>query len=102
MAMRNRILLAAIALSAAMVSLPVAARAFVEIQVAPPAPRVEVVPPPRPNYVWTPGYWRWNGRRHIWINGVWVPARRGFHWEPAAWAQGPNGRWHLVPGRWVR
>jgi hypothetical protein len=102
MAMRNRILLAAIAVSAAMVSLPVAARAIIDIEIAPPAPRVEVAPPPRVGYVWTPGYWRWNGRRHVWINGVWVPARRGYHWEPAAWVQGPNGRWHLAPGRWVR
>lgn len=102
MAMRNRIMLAAIAASAAMVSLPATARAFVEIEVAPPPPRVEVVPPPRANYVWAPGYWRWNGRRHVWINGVWVPARRGFHWEPAAWVQAPNGRWHLVPAHWVR
>jgi hypothetical protein len=100
--MRNRILLAAIAVSAAAVSLPVAARAIVDIEIAPPAPRVEVVPPPRLGYAWTPGYWRWNGRRHVWINGVWVPARRGYHWEPAAWVQGPSGRWHMVPGRWVR
>jgi len=76
MAMRNRILLAAIAVSAAMASLPVAARAIIDIEIAPPAPRVEVVPPPRVGYAWTPGYWRWNGRRHVWINGVWVPARR--------------------------
>jgi hypothetical protein len=102
MTIRNRILLAAVALSTAIVSLPTTARTFVEIQVAPPPPQVEVVPPPRLNYQWAPGYWRWNGRRHVWIRGVWVPVRRGFHWEPAVWVQGPSGRWHLVPGHWVR
>ena len=102
MTIRNRILLAAVALSAAIVSLPTTARTFVEIQVAPPPPRVEVVPPPRLNYQWAPGYWRWNGRRHVWIRGVWVPVRRGFHWEASAWVQGPSGRWHLVPGHWER
>ncbi len=102
MTIRNRVLLAAVALSAAMVSLPGTARTFVEIQVAPPAPRVEVVPAPRVGYVWAPGYWRWNGRRHVWINGRWVGERRGFHWEPDGWVQGPNGRWHMRQGRWAR
>ena len=102
MALRNRILLAAIALSAAMVSLPGVARTFVEIQVAPPAPRLEVVPPARVGYVWAPGYWRWNGRHHVWIRGSWVRERRGWHWERDAWVQGPNGRWHLARGHWER
>ena len=102
MALRNRILLAAIALSAAMVSLPGVARTFVEIQVAPPAPRLEVVPPARVGYVWAPGYWRWNGRHHVWIRGSWVRERRGWHCERVAWVQGPNGRWHLARGHWER
>jgi hypothetical protein len=102
MAIRNRILLAAVALSAAFVSLPGTARTFVDIEIAPPPPRVEVVPGPRVGYVWAPGYWRWNGRRHVWITGRWVGERRGFHWGPEAWVQGPNGRWHLRPGRWAR
>jgi len=102
MAMRNRILLAAIALSAAAVSLPGAARTYVEIQVAPRAPRVEIVPAARVGYVWSPGYWRWNGHRHVWVGGVWVRERHGWRWEPQHWVQGPSGRWHFVAGRWVR
>ena len=102
MALRNRILLAAVALSAAIVSLPGAAiAAVVEIEVAPPAPRVEVVPAPRVGYVWAPGYWRWNGRKHVWVSGVWVQARPGWRYEPDTWVQGPNGRWHLRRGHWV-
>ena len=102
MSLRNRVLLAAFALSAATVALPTAAATVVEIQVAPPAPRVEVVPPPRVGYVWAPGYWRWNGRRHVWINGSWMRERRGWRWQPETWVQGPNGRWHLRRGYWVR
>ncbi len=102
MAIRNRILLAAIALSATAVSLPSTAATFVDIQLAPPAPRVEVVPPARVGYVWSPGYWRWNGHRHVWVGGVWVRERRGWHWEPQHWVQSPGGRWHFVAGRWVR
>jgi hypothetical protein len=52
--------------------------------------------------VWSPGYWRWNGHRHVWTRGVWVRERRGWHWEPQHWVQGPNGRWHFVAGRWAR
>ena len=102
MAMRNRILFATVLLGAALAPLPGAARTFVDIQIAPPPPRAEVVPAPRVGYVWAPGYWRWNGRRHVWIHGSWVRERRGFHWEPEAWVQGPNGRWHLRPGHWSR
>ena len=38
------------------------AQVGVDITVAPPAPRVEVVPPPRVGFVWAPGYWEWRGR----------------------------------------
>ena len=52
MALRNRILLAALALSTAAVSLPAAARTYVDIEIAPPPPQVEIVPGPRVGYVW--------------------------------------------------
>jgi hypothetical protein len=102
MAIRNRIVLAGIALSAAIVSLPATAKTVVDIEIAPPAPRVEVVPEARVGYVWAPGYWRWNGHRHVWIHGSWVRERRGWHWVPDAWVQKPNGHWHFVRGHWVR
>ncbi|HEY2863736.1 MAG TPA: hypothetical protein VGK37_08985 [Casimicrobiaceae bacterium] len=102
MPLRNRILLAALALGAATLALPSAAKTVVEIQVGPPPPRVEVVPAPRVGYVWAPGYWRWNGRRHVWINGSWVHERRGWRWQPETWVQAPNGRWHLRRGYWAR
>jgi hypothetical protein len=71
------------------------------ISVAPPPPRVEVVPRPRHGYAWSPGYWRWSGHRHVWVRGNWVRERRGWHWVPAHWvANGP--RWHYVPGYWAR
>ena len=73
----------------------------VDINVAPPPPRIVAPPPPRYGYVWVPGYWRWNGHRHIWVSGYWVRERRGFHWVPAHWVQtGPY--WHFVPGHWAR
>lgn len=78
-----------------------AASVAVDINVAPPPPRVIAPPPPRYGYVWVPGYWRWSGHHHIWVNGYWVRERRGYHWVPAHWVQrGPY--WHFVPGHWAR
>ena len=72
----------------------------VEITVAPPVPRVEVVPPPRPGYVWGPGYWRWDGHRHVWAEGRWMRARHGNVWVPEHWNQKGN-HWVFVPGHWA-
>lgn len=37
----------------------------------PPPLRVEVVPPPRPGYLWVPGRWAWEKDRHRWVEGRW-------------------------------
>jgi WXXGXW repeat (2 copies) len=77
------------------------ARVAVDIDVAPPAPRVIVAPPPRAGFVWAPGYWNWNGRAHVWHEGYWVRERRGYHWVPDAWvARGPH--YHYQRGHWER
>lgn len=50
-------------------------RAPVEVVVkaAPPAVRVEKMPPrPAPDYVWVAGYWSWNNADYVWVPGVWV------------------------------
>jgi len=80
---------------------PVHAQVGIDIQIAPPAPRVLVAPPPRPGWVWAPGFWRWDGYRHVWVDGHWMHERRGFHWVPEAWIP-RHGRYHFVPGHWVR
>jgi len=73
----------------------------IDIDVAPPAPRVETVPGPRAGFVWAPGYWRWNGHSHAWHNGYWIKERRGYHWVPDAWVG--NGRhYHYAKGHWER
>jgi hypothetical protein len=73
----------------------------IDIDIAPPAPRVEVLPPARPGFVWAPGFWEWRDRAHVWVPGRWVPERRGFHWVPDRWEQrGPH--WHHVEGHWER
>src|SRR3984957_45864 len=73
----------------------------VDIDVAPPAPQVEVVPAPRAGFVWAPGFWEWRGHTHVWVPGRWVGERRGYHWVPDRWEQrGPH--WHHERGHWER
>ena len=72
----------------------------VDVRVAPPPPRYERVRV-RPGYVWTPGYWRWNGRAHYWVGGNYVPVRRGYVYVPPRW--NPYGRgWRFNEGHWAR
>lgn len=79
------------------------ARTFVDIgiNVTPPPPRYERVVV-RPGYTWTPGYYNWDGRyrRYVWVGGYYVANRRGHHWVPAHWQQGPRGGWHFRQGHW--
>ena len=75
----------------------------VGINVAPPAPRYEVVPPPRVGYAWAPGYWRWDpyARRHVWVVGRWIPARRGYIYRAPRW-EPYRGGWRFHDGYWGR
>jgi hypothetical protein len=99
----HKALLIALSLSGGMMicaSLAVAA-ADITIDVAPPAPRIEVVPAPRAGYVWAPGHWEWNGRFHSWVAGSWIVAHGNYHWAPARWEQ-VGQRWHYVQGEWQK
>ena len=71
----------------------------IDIQIAPPAPRVVEAPPPRPGYVWTPGYYRWDGHHHVWVDGRFLRERHGQHWVPEHWDE-RHGRYHFEPGHW--
>lgn len=102
-------LLAAVAVAAPMATAPAlftpaAAQVGVNITIGvpPPAPRYEVVPPPRAGYVWAPGYWRWEHEQHVWAPGRWMEARHGEHWVADRWAhvEGPHGGWRHEPGHW--
>jgi WXXGXW repeat (2 copies) len=75
------------------------ARVNVEIDVAPPAPRVEVVPAARAGYVWAPGYWNWSGHEHVWVGGRWVGERHGHHWVNDRWVE-HNHHWRREEGHW--
>lgn len=59
---------------------PAAAQASLNLNIgipmAMPAPYVEVLPGPRPGYLWDAGYWRWEGNRRFWEPGRWREERR--------------------------
>jgi WXXGXW repeat (2 copies) len=76
-------------------------RGVVTIREAPPPLRNEAVPAPRRGYHWVPGYWNWQGRRHVWHAGTWVRARPGYAYTNPSWVE-RDGRWEFQRGRWAR
>ena len=95
----KKILLAALLAGAA--AAPAVAQVSININLAPPQPQYEVVPVLAPNRVWAPGYWAWNGDRHIWMRGRSISKRDGYRWAPDRWEQ-RGGSYYRQPGNWVR
>jgi hypothetical protein len=96
-------LLSLLLLAAATIAAPATSygAVVVDIDVAPPPLQVEVVPPMRVGYAWAPGYWNWDGGRHVWVGGRWLHERPGYHWVGETWVQrGPH--WHFQRGHWAR
>jgi hypothetical protein len=72
-----------------------------DIETAPPEPIYEVDPGERDGYIRSPGYWRWNGDRHVWVAGRWIPERAGHIWVQDQWQQ-RGEKWHFITGHWVK
>ena len=72
---------------------------IVVVHKAPPAPRHEAVPAARRGYDWVPGYWDWNGRRHVWVSGHWERDRPGYAYQRPEWRRDAKG-WYLERGGW--
>jgi len=88
-------------LGLAALSAPASAAVAINLDIGPPPARVEVVPAARPGWVWSPGYWAWNGHHHNWVGGHWLRERRGYGWVPEHWDE-RGGRHYFVPGHWDR
>src|SRR5713226_9983463 len=90
---------------AGMLALSGAAKAQVAIGIsvgfAPPEiPVYEQPICPGEGYLWTPGYWAWDGDDYYWVPGTWVLAPQpGFLWTPAYWAWGGRG-YYFHEGHW--
>lgn len=98
---RGRLVLSALAATMLIGSVTPASAVGIDINIAPPAPRVVEAPPPRPGFVWAPGYYRWDGHQHVWVDGHFIRERRGSHWVPEHWDE-RHGRYHFEPGHWER
>lgn len=93
---------AAIAIgSAAFVPTQAVAQVGVSVVIGTPPPpaRWEAPPPPRRGYVWAPGYWDWNGHRHVWQGGQYIAERPGYAYAAPRWVE-YGGRWRYEQGRW--
>lgn len=88
-------------LAASFGSIATPASAQIIVRVAPPEPRVEVVPPPRAGRVWVNGHWDWRNHRHHWVKGTWVRERAGYRYNQPNWVE-RDGRWHMTRGNWRR
>jgi hypothetical protein len=70
------------------------------VETAPPAAKVTAPPTPKVGYVWSQGYWNWNGKAYVWTEGSWVavaePAKK---WIPPTWTQ-EGTKWYFTAGHW--
>ena len=64
----------------------------VSVNIAPPElPVYEQPICPGDGYIWTPGYWAWDGE-YYWVPGTWVLAPQpGYLWTPGYWGWGGAG-----------
>jgi len=92
-------------LGAPLLAAPLPAAAFVSVGISvgiapPPLPVYEQPIAPGPGYIWTPGYWAWDGDGYYWVPGTWVlPPEVGVLWTPGWWGWDAGFyRWH--PGYW--
>ncbi len=63
----------------------------------PPMTVVEVIPAPRPGFVWARGYWHWEGGRYVAVRGHWEAVRPGYHYGASALGTWPG---RLAFPRW--
>ncbi len=105
--MRNRMMRSIRFLLMALVMFGVPAAALAQVSVS-----VNIAPPELPvydqpicpgdGYIWTPGYWAWDGdyNDYYWVPGTWVEAPEvGFFWTPGYWGWG-NGGYFFNQGYW--
>ena len=82
------------------------AQVAISVTIAPPElPVYEQPLCPGDGYIWTPGYWAWDGEDYYWVPGTWVLAPQvGYFWTPPYWGWGGSafifyaGYWGPVVG----
>src|SRR5579871_1298867 len=87
MRLRHSLMVATLSLGSCLALLRAEAAVFVSVTVAPPElPVYEQPAIPGPGYIWSPGYWAWDGQDYYWVPGTWVLAPEpGYLWTPGYW-----------------
>ncbi|ODU92707.1 MAG: hypothetical protein BGP23_15140 [Lysobacterales bacterium 66-474] len=103
---RNLALLAALAIAGGAtlaITPPASAQVSIGISVGTPPPpmRYEMVPAPRPGYVWAPGYWNWGGSGYVWVGGNWYRDRPGYVYYQPRWER-DGDHWRMRRAYWGR
>ena len=101
--MKIRSILAALAMALGFFGVAATANADkiidVQIGVAPPAERVEVVPAPRPGYVYERGHYIVESDKYVWHEGHFIKEREGHRWVP--YVMEHRGEVYIYrPGHW--
>jgi YXWGXW repeat-containing protein len=94
-------------LAVGLLAIPVQSRAQVavgiSVRIGPPElPIYEQPLCPGEGYIWTPGYWAWDGDGddYYWVPGTWVLVPEpGFFWTPGYWAWS-DGSFIFYEGYW--
>jgi hypothetical protein len=98
-----RRILAWLTLAIIMLMAPALSQAQVSISVALAPPMLPVYAQPmipEAGYIWTPGYWAWNGGGYYWVPGTWVePPQVGLLWTPGYWGWA-GGMYEFHRGYW--
>ena len=101
--MKIKCLIPALALALGTVGIATVASARVvdvEIGVAPPPARVEVVPAAREGYIYEKGHYETSdGQTYVWVEGKYIPNREGHVWHPYVMERSGE-RWHFRAGHW--
>ncbi len=99
----NKILLASIVVFSILVGDERVEAQLIQVTLAPPAMRVEAMPPsPGPGQAWVAGFWAWGGTRYVWTPGHWEqPPQPTAVWQRPRWQRHPRG-WGFTPGQWMR
>jgi hypothetical protein len=73
----------------------------ISVGFAPPAlPVYEQPICPQDGWLWTPGYWAWDGDDYYWVPGTWVGApQEGYLWTPPYWGW-ENNAYFFHEGFW--
>ena len=101
--MPTRVVTRSLLFAVILMALSAASFAQIGISVAfgPPAlPIYEQPICPEEGYIWTPGYWAWDGGDYYWVPGTWVLAPEvGSLWTPGYWGWG-GGAFFWHEGYW--